>query len=72
MSDVGLPGEKWRFICRILMLFPGWVIMTNSTYILPVEGNERTEAMKFAVSMVLLVSTVIKMCLKHQNDLKRK
>ena len=49
MSDVGLP-EKVAVYLPHSYAISGWVIMTNSTYILPVEGMSAAEAMKFAVS----------------------
>ena len=49
MSDVGLP-EKVAVYLPHSYSSSGWVIMTNSTYILPVEGMSAAEAMKFAVS----------------------
>ena len=49
MSDVGLP-EKVAVYLPHSYAISGWVIITNSTYILPVEGMSAAEAMKFAVS----------------------
>ena len=49
MSDVGLP-EKVAVYLPHSYAISGWVIMTNSTYILPVEGMSAAEAMKFAIS----------------------
>lgn len=49
MSDVGLL-EKVAVYLPHSYAISGWVIMTNSTYILPVEGMSAAEAMKFAVS----------------------
>ena len=49
MSDVGLP-EKVAVYLPHSYAISGWVVMTNSTYILPVEGMSAAEAMKFAVS----------------------
>ena len=49
MSDVGLP-EKVAVYLPHSYAISGWVIITNSTYILPVEGMSEAEAMKFAVS----------------------
>ena len=49
MSDVGLP-EKVAVYLPHSYAISGWVIITNSIYILPVEGMSAAEAMKFAVS----------------------
>ena len=49
MSDVGLL-EKVAVYLPHSYAISGWVIITNSTYILPVEGMSAAEAMKFAVS----------------------
>ena len=49
MSDVGLP-EKVAVYLPHSYAISGWVIMTNSTHITPVEGMSAAEAMKFAVS----------------------
>ena len=49
MSDVGLP-EKVAVYLPHSYAISGWVIITNSTYILPVEGMSETKAMKFADS----------------------
>jgi uncharacterized membrane protein len=49
MSDVGL-SEKVAVYLPHSYAISGWVIITNSVNILPVEGMSAAEAMKFAVS----------------------
>ena len=49
MSDVGL-SEKVAVYLPHSYAISGWVIITNSVNILPVEGMSASEAMKFAVS----------------------
>ena len=49
MSDVGL-SEKVAVYLPHSYAISGWVIITNSINVLPVEGMNAAEAMKFAVS----------------------